>query len=476
MKRFYPLLLLLGFLTTTVSAQKARNTMQAIQFIKLANTLRSVHKSQESINLLMRALPVSHAKGLYLEATTNELIGLSYGDLDNNTSALAYLQKARAQYAQLKYVASAWAVNEVIRDISGKNIYAGIQIGASDIKVAIFKTQYESDFYEKDIKSTFSVPNVALVADASKGFRTAPDVLRACLDTIQHYKIPNERVFIVFGSDIKDELARTPETKERIYAQLSRALPNGSLRIDTTLTASREAELFTVGAIPRKVWPTTSALAIGATSTMGGYFDADRMTKNFHAVAVPVGINTLVSQIESKRSLNMDAFKREAQRVIKSVADTALSAQKVGNTGLQQRRTVGLGGDIAQAVVAYLHPEKADIAAVAITMEDVERFKRLALTDYQALTHPDLRDIGDPSVQNKADKDLVALQNQLNEKQLIVGTLWLEAVMKAYSTASAPKRFVFIRNSDISWVTGKFLETINYEYESTIAKGSLYTR
>ncbi len=48
--------------------------------------------------------------------------------------------------------------------------------------------------------------------------------------------------------------------------------------------------------------------------------------------------------------------------------------------------------------------------------------------------------------------------------------------MKTYSTPSAPKRFVFIRNSDIGWVTGKFLETISGEYESTIAKGALYTR
>ena len=48
-------------------------------------------------------------------------------------------------------MASAWGVNELARGISGKNVYAGVQIGASAIKVAIFKTDYESDFYEKDI-------------------------------------------------------------------------------------------------------------------------------------------------------------------------------------------------------------------------------------------------------------------------------------------------------------------------------------
>jgi hypothetical protein len=71
---------------------------------------------------------------------------------------------------------------------------------------------------------------------------------------------------------------------------------------------------------------------------------------------------------------------------------------------------------------------------------------------------------------------LQAISKRFTEKQLIVGALWLEAIMKRYNAGTTPKRFVFIRNADISWVTGKFLETINNEYESTIAKGALYTR
>ena len=484
MKHILLLSTCLSVCLSPVMAQKATSLSQAIRFIKLANTLREVDKSQESINLLQRAMPAVQSKNLYWEAVTNELLGLSYKDIKDSTTALRYLELARTQYTALKYVASGWGVNEIIRDISSKNVYAGIQIGTEGVKVAIFKTKYETDFYEKDIKSTFDIPNSGLVANTSKSFVGGQDALRIGLDSVRRYNVPAERTFIVFSSDIGAGLAKSAESRQALYEQLSRVLPNANLRIDTTLTATREAELFTIGAIPRKVWPTTSALNLGGVSTMGGYFDQDASRRNFthadksfHELNVPVGVNTLVNRIEGKRSLTIDAFKREAQRMIKEVADSVLSANLTSrNSGLKQRRTVGIGGDIALALVTYLHPDKADISAVPILETDVEKFKRLALTDYKSLTQPDLKLITDLNLRNQAETDLNTIQRRVNEKQLIAGALWLEAIYKAYNAGTTPKRFVFIRKADIGWVTGKFLETINYEYESTIAKGAMYTR
>ncbi|GAB3883164.1 tetratricopeptide repeat protein [Spirosoma agri] len=478
------LFVFIGFVASTAIAQNARNLTQAIHYIKLASTLREVDKSQESINLLLRAMPAVQSKNLYWEAIANEFLGLSYKDIKDTTTAIRYLERARSQYAKLKYVASGWAVNEIIRDISSKNVYAGIQFSATGVKVAIFKTKYESDFYEKDIKSTFDIPNDVLVADASKSFAGGQDALRIGLDSIRKYNIPNERIFIVLNSDVNDGLARSPESKRSLYRQLARVLPDNTLQIDTTLTPAREAQLFTIGAIPRKVWPTTSALNLGSSTTMGGYFeknaslmDINQVDKDFHAISLPVGVNTLVSQIDSKRSLGMEAYKREAQRVVNAIVDSAFAPRfKQNNSGLQQRRTVGVGGEIALALVTYLHPERAGTTAVPITEQDVEQFKRQVLTDYKSLTQPDLGSVANTSVRAMAENDIRTLQSQLNEKQLIAGALWLEAIMKAYNTGSQPKRFVFIRNSGIGWVTGKFLETISGEYESTIAKGDLYTR
>jgi hypothetical protein len=383
-------------------------------------------------------------------------------------TSVRYLEKARTQYAQLKYVASAWGVNEIIRDVSGKNLYAGIQIGASDIKLAIFKTQYESDFYEKDIRSVIDIPDVTLVADASNSPQKGRAALKECLDSIRRYNIPNERVFIVFSSDVRNG---KPIDKNRLYDQLATILPNGTnLRIDTTISAAREAELFTIGAIPRKVWPSTSALNIGGGSVMGGYFDD---TKKFHSVNFPIGINTLVEQIDPKRSMNIDAFKREAQRATTGLAEKSLTPDL---PGIQQRQTVGVGGAITQALVTYLHPEKAMTTAVPISQADITQFKNLVLNDFSTLTKPNLTEITDQATRDKAARDIGQIQNQLNQKQLIAGILLLEATMNGYNSKGGPKRFVFIRDADIGWVTGKFLETINYEYESTIAKGSLYTR
>lgn len=444
-------------------AQPAQSVTQAIQYIKLANTLRAVNKSDESVKLLNRALPAV-AKHAYWKAVTHELLGLSHNDLRQTDAALRYLTQARTEYANLKYVASAWGVNEIIRELSGKNLYAGIQIGANGVKLAIFKTQYESDFYEKDVRSVINLPNVTLVADAANGFNQGRLAIRECLDSIRRYNIPNERVFLVFGSDVR----ASGVDRNRLYDQLSAALPEGTgLRIDTAISLKREAELFTVGTIPRVVWPSTSALNVGNDNVVGGYVDA---RKTFHAVTLPVGVNTLTEQIDPRRSLSIDAFRRETDRVVRT-----LPAINVP-TGIRERRTVGLGGTTAQALVTFLHPERAMTTAVPISMDDIARFKQLVYNDFATLVRPDLSAISDPALRERASRDIGQIQNQVNQKQLIAGIGLLELLVDTYNAGGAPKRFVFIRNADIGWVTGKFLETINYEYESTIAKGALYTR
>lgn len=480
MKRF-----LFGFIWLFVPvaatlAQDARNVPQAVQYIKLAGTLRELDKLSEAIDLLERALPAVRTNDVYWGAVAYEQLGLAYKDQKNPEKAAYYLEVARSRYAKLNFVASAWAVNELIRDVSGKNFYAGIQISPSEVKLGIYKTRYETDFYEKEIKLKVDVPSSPLLTDASTSFRNRQDALKVCFDTIRKYNIPNERVFIAFSS----EMNQIPDSKKRLYDRLIDALPIGGLRIDTSITVNREAELFTTGAIPRKVWPTTSALAINDNYTVGGYFDSQpdpkstgSAQKTFYGLSIPVGTNGLVSQIESRKTLTMDAFRREAPRVIAAIADSTvrprLSRQQAG---LQGRQTVGVGGDIALAVVTYLYPDKADLTAVPLSVEDIQRFKKLVMSDYGAISQPDLQAVKDPVARERAGRDLANVQSMLTEKQLIAGTLWLEALMQAYTTTTGPKRFVFVRNADIGWVTGKFLETISGEYEQTIAKGDYYTR
>ena len=465
MKHFLTLLMLLGAAVTPAVAQQARTTTEAIHFIKLANSFRALDRSPQAVNLLMRALPAVRSKNIYWEAVTYELLGLAHSEQENPVLAVRYLQQARNRYRRLNYEGSVWVLGELIRVISGKDLYAGIQFGSSGAKLAIFQTKLINGFYEKDIKSRIDIPN-----ETDKLSRAGKDALITCIDSARRYNIPNERVFIVLGSEIGRSVVKMPDinNKQKLYNQLSSVLPKGVQMIDTTLTPMREAELFTLGAIPRNVWPTTSALEISGGGTMGGYFDNNR---KFHAITVPFGPKALVSKIEEKRSLSINTFKREAQRVIRTIADTALVPKfYTQNLGLQKRKTVGVGGDITWALLTYLHPEKAGITAVPITLQDVARFKELALTDYQALTHPDLSRITDPAVRTKAEKDVSTMQSLLDEKQISAGALWLDTILRIYSTQPVPKRVVFIRNSDIGWVTGKFLETINQESTQTIAR------
>lgn len=465
MRRYFLLLLFFGLVALPGAAQQARTSLEAIHFIKLANSFRALDRSPQAVNLLIRALPAVQNKELYWEAVIYELLGLAYNEQQNRLAAVRYLHQAQNKYQKLHYEGSVWAVSEMIREISGKNLYAGIQFGVSGAKLAIFQTRLVNGFYEKDIKVRIDIPN-----ETDRLSRASKEAITACIDSLRRYNIPNERIFIVIGSEIGRSVVKIPDinNKQKLYDQLSRVVPRGVQGIDTTLTPTREAELFTLGAIPRKIWPSTSALEISGGGTMGGYFDQNR---KFHAITVPFGPKALVSKIEEKRSLTVNAFKREAQEVIKTIADTALVPKfYTQNQGLQQRKTVGVGGDITWALLAYLHPEKANVTAVPITLEDVTLFKELALTDYKRLIQPDLSSITDLRIRSMAQKDISTLQNLLDEKQIIAGALWLDAILRIYSTQPVPKRVVFIRNSDIGWVTGKFLETINRESTQTIAQ------
>ena len=474
MKYFFFLALMLGNGIST-QAQDARNATEAQHFIKLGNTLRMVDRPQQAIDLLLRALPAVQAKDTYMEAVAYENLGFAYSDQENSQASLRYFQKARNLYQKLNFSASETAMRQLIGETSSKDLYAGIDIGASGVKLAIFRTSFENGFYSKDVKVKPVAPNVTLVSGTAQSFQTGQEVLKTYLDSIQHYKIPADHVYVAFSSGVNETLGKTPAKKRKLYELFSTLMAanssdSSSLTIDTTLTAAREAELFLVGSVPRKLWTTTSCVDIGSGNTKGGYYDADR---RFHSVSLPFGTKTLANLIDNNRSLPIDTYKEEARRVVKMIADTSVNVEfNTASPGLHQRKTVALGGGIAWAMTAYLHPEKSGTTAVQLTMGDVERFARLAMTDYQTLIHPDLTDLMDPVVRKKAETDLNNAQNQFNEKQLIAGALLLESVFRAYSNTSVPKRFVFIRDSDISWVTGKFIETLNQNYEKAMAKGA----
>ncbi len=474
MKHLFYIILLCGW-SVQVWAQNARNPIEAQHFIKLGNTLRMVDRPQQAIDLLLRALPAVQSKDVYMEAVAYENLGYAYSDQENNQASIRYFQKAHQLYRQLNFGASEAAMQQLIREMSGKDIYAGIDVGASGVKLAIFRTTYENGFYSKDVRVKPVAPNVTLINGTPQAFRVGQDVMRAYLDSIRVHNIPADHVYIAFSSGVNETLGKIPDKKKQLYDLFSglisaRTPVNDSLKltIDSTLTAAREAELFLIGSIPRKLWPSTSCIDIGSGNTKGGYYDANR---RFHAVSMPYGTKTLANLIDNNRSLAIKAYKTEAQRVIKVIADTAVNVEfNTVSPGLHQRKTVALGGGIAWAMTAYLHPEKAGTTAVSLNLGDAERFVQLAMTDYQALIHPDLTNLTDPVVRQKAEADVNNVQNQFNEKQLIAGALLLESVFRAYANTSIEKRFVFIRDSDISWVTGKFLETLNKNYERAIAK------
>lgn len=228
----FSLLFLLGSILIPAAAQPARSTVEAIHFIKLANSFRALERSPQAINLLVRALPAVESNDVYWASVAYELLGLAHNEQENRLDAIRYLQQARSRYRKLRYEGSVWVVGELIREISGRNLYAGIQFGSSGAKLAIFQTRLVNGFYEKDIKR-IDIPN-----ETNRLSRAGKDALAACIDSLRRYNIPNERIFVVIGSEIGRSVVKMPDinNKQKLYNQLSDVLPKGAQDIDTTLT------------------------------------------------------------------------------------------------------------------------------------------------------------------------------------------------------------------------------------------------
>ncbi len=341
-------LLLLGWFTVSLplSAQNARTPVEAARFIKLGNTLRMVDRTQQAIDLLLRALPAIQQKDQGQEAVAYENLGYAYSDMQNTAEAVRYYQRALTLYQKLGFSASEAAMRQLLNEAAGKDLYAGVDIGASGVKLAIFRTTYDNGFYAKDIRSKPLAPNVTLVSGSAQSFDAGRDVMKAYLDSIRHYNIAPDRVYMAFSSGINESLGKMPDKKKALYDMLSELvatnLPNGNkLTIDTALTAAREAELFMVGTIPRKFWTSTSCIDIGSGNTKGGYYDGNG---RFQSISFSFGTKTLATQIDTKRSLAIDAYKEEALKAIRPLIDTTINLEfnKAG-LGLQQRRTVAFG-------------------------------------------------------------------------------------------------------------------------------------
>ncbi len=177
MKHAFLLVVWLACQAIPASAQNAKTAVEASRFIKLGNTLRMVDRPQQAIDLLLRALPAVQLKDFYLEAVAYENLGYAYADQQNTQEAVLYFQRARFLYQKLNFAASEAAMRQLISETAGKDIYAGIDIGSSGVKLAIFRTTYENGFYSKDIRSKPLAPNVTLVSGTDESVKNSVDEL-----------------------------------------------------------------------------------------------------------------------------------------------------------------------------------------------------------------------------------------------------------------------------------------------------------
>jgi tetratricopeptide (TPR) repeat protein len=427
---------------------------EIMQILKKANTRRELQNYEEADKLLAKVL--SDSKDDYERAVAYEYRGLMYKDLKDYAKAAKDYAEARRLYMALGDSQNSLMINELSDNLP---IFAGIDIGSKGVKLSIVEAYYDKKrdvvTYKIRLDSSINTTIINLKEDE----QALPNTARAAKNlfnfAINQNGIPLEKVKVVVSSGVLGVIDNLG--KRSLVLQTLR----DSLHFDkvATIDACEEARLLTVGVIPEMYHLNSTTLDIGSGNTKGGYYtQIDGL--EFKCLSFPYGTESLL-----KKVIGGDTPAQKAQKMdslwnfsLKNEVSTVFNSR----IEMRQRRDNFLVGGIVWAVVMCMHPERSQDLMVEITLNDVNLFKQMAISNYEKLKKPDLSPTLDKELKAKIEKDLNRLNKKVfSQENLIVGSTWLEGLLKVYNNGGvSDKKFYFLKEGYVGWITGYIIKDI----------------
>jgi len=323
-------------------------------------------------------------------------------------------------------------------------VYAGIEIGAKGVKLCVIKELHEGN--KSEIVSVMErTANTEVVRmDANAFIRTSWAVRNFLDSVVNEYNIPKDKVFVVVSSGVKQVLDKANKNEEMRQA-LRNAIDERD-RVIYYVQPEQEAELLASGVIAPSETTNTGIFDIGGGNTKGGYFVLGKFTP----FSLPYGTKSTTNLVSSITD-SIPIFSRKLDSIMQArVRGEILTQMTPAKTA---RETYYLSGGIVWLLNSYLHPERGDAEYSEISMDDMIRFKAMAVNDYEALTHPKVADGKDPVLAQKIDKNLIAARASYDRKAVVAGATLLLNIAQVYSTPEAKvKKFVFVKYAYMGWI------------------------
>ncbi len=464
MKKLF-LTLLLGMFVYATGFAQTQDLNTALKFIKAGNTLREVKQYDQSEEYLNKALNIVRNKDKYWEAAAYENLGFLYRDQDNTLEAGRNFQKAIDIYRSLKMSMSEKALTQLMAGMKEtEEFFAGIDIGSKGVKLSIIGVSISAKKgLTYNLKKSMSI-NTEPSALSATAIRETAAAVRDLIDTATVKNgVIADRLFVVMSSGLKQAMDKAPGKDVELSNAIRDAIKNPSLKLDL-ISAEDEAKYGALAMIVPELHMSSSIMDIGGGNVKGGYLLS---RSKFEAVNFPYGTKAFGKIVKTKYpDADIKGYIAGVDAEIAPVREE-MAIEMNRKTGLKNRKNVYLLGGIAFVMNTLLHPERAAIIGrpQEVSLEDVKKFRQMAVTNYEELITPDLGKIADPITKQIAEEDVKLITTKLyNNQDIIAGATILETVMKEYARDGVQKRFYFIKGGDVAWISGYIFKLISDDY------------
>ena len=464
MKKLFLIIFMSLFVWTTGFGQ-TQDLNSALRFIKAGNTLREVKQYDQSEEYLNKALNIVKNKDKYWEAAAYENLGFLYRDQENILEASRNFVKAIEIYRSLKMSMSEKALTQLVGGLKDtEELFAGIDIGSKGVKLSIIGVSVSAKKgLTYNLKKSMSI-NTEPSALSAAAIKETALAVRDLIDTaIVKNSVITDRLFVVMSSGLKQATDKAPGKEAELIAAIRDAVKNPNQKIDV-ISFEDEAKYGALSMIIPELHLSSSIMDIGGGNVKGGYL----LNRNkFEAVNFPYGTKAFGKIVKTKYpDADLKGYIAGVDAEIAPIREE-MALEMNRRVGLKNRKNVYLLGGIAFVMNTLLHPERAAMIGrpVEVSLEDVKKFRQMAVSNYEELIAPDFGKIADPIVKQIAEEDVKLITTKLyNNQDIIAGATILETIMKEYARDGVQKRFYFIKGGDVAWISGYVFKLISDDY------------
>lgn len=472
MKKSILLVLLFVFVNVSANAQELD---EALRYIKVGNTYREIDEYSLSEFYLKKAVTIITNKfpnQKYWEAAAYENLGLLYRDHNEPEEAQKSFYKAMDIYQKNGYAASIKAIQKLLSSVGGTNFkeeyFAGIDVGATGIKLSVLTVKLNAATRKLDIKVTkkFKNANINMGVKNLNAYKEGSKAIAAFVnDSLKSYGIPPEKVIIALSSGL---VGRITGDTTVLKEEISNALGNPNQKIDV-VDYIREAELTIRGAVPQAKWYETSVVDIGSGNTKGGYYIRPTTVgaKPYMMGIEFPGTKMFASSIEKKYDTkDMAEYITAIENESKDLALQFRREVDERRPEFKRRRTVYLLGGASYVANMLMTPDSVKETTITMNKFAVNALKKKVLTDLASVRNPDISKIYDTQKRAMAEQKIAEINTNIfpRDEDLISAISLVQTFTSELTRNLGVKDVIFVNGTDTAWITGLIRLSIEAQY------------